>query len=43
MYVGEDESKKIAERANVIQKIIVGTDVPDLKSDEWVAVIIRSQ
>ena len=43
MYVGEDESKKIAERANVIQKIIVGTDVPDLKSDEWVAVIIGSQ
>ena len=42
MYVGEDESKKIAERANVIQKII-GTDVPDLKSDEWVAVIIGSQ
>ena len=40
---GEDESEKIAERANLIQKIIVGTDVPDLQPDEWVAVIIGSQ
>ena len=40
---GEDKSEKIAERANIIQKIIASTDVPDLQPDEWVAVIIGSQ